>query len=190
MKPYNCVFVLLGILCSPAQAGDNYVISPGTTMPYFEITQLGFTTLTGHFRKTSGNASIDLKAKTGSVDLTIYTDSIDTGTGWLEAWSAHLSDEGLFNVKNFPIMTFKSDKFIFSGNQIVAADGQFTMLGVTRPLTITVSNFHCTGGTANKKAACAGDVSAQIKRSDFGLTKYTPMVSDEVKIKVPVEVTQ
>jgi polyisoprenoid-binding protein YceI len=34
---------------------------------------------------------------------------------------------------------------------------------------------------------CAADVSAIIKRSDFGMTKYIPTVSDEIRISVPVE---
>ena len=187
MKKYLAAFAILGALIAPACSADSYTTNPELSTPVFDIPKLGFMSLQGRFNKTSGKVKIDFTAKTGSVDFTIYTDSLDMG--W-DAWTKHLSDEGLFNVKKFPTMTFKSDKFIFSGNQIVGADGQFTMLGVTKPLTITVSNFHCNGATASKKATCAADVSAQIKRSDFGLTKYTPMVSDEVKIKVPVEVTQ
>ena len=60
--------------------------------------------------------------------------------GW-GAWTKHLSDEGLFNVKKFPTMTFKSDKLIFDGNKVVAAEGQFTMIGVTKPLKVTVNGF-------------------------------------------------
>ncbi len=184
MKRYLATFAAMSALVAPAYASDNYTTDPEFSAPSFEITHLGFTTQHGRFNKTSGKISIDLAAKQGSVDFTIYTESLDMGSG---AWSKHLSDEGLFNVKKFPTMTFKSDKLIFEGNKVVAAEGQFTMIGVTKPLKITVNGFQCGINPASKKAMCAGDVSATIKRSDFGLTKYIPAVSDEVKISVPVE---
>lgn len=127
---------------------------------------------------------IDLTARTGSVEFIVYTESLDMGLG---AWAKHLLDEGLFNVKKFPTMTFKSDKLIFEGSKVVAAEGQFTMIGVTKPLKVAVNGFQCGNNPVNKKPMCTGDVTATIKRSDFGLTKYIPAVSDEVKISVPVE---
>ena len=78
-------------------------------------------------------------------------------------------------------MTFKSNKLIFEGDKVVAAEGQFTMIGVTKPLKIDVTNFQC------GKKVCSGEVAAVLKRSDFGLTKYIPAVSDEVTISVPID---
>jgi polyisoprenoid-binding protein YceI len=127
---------------------------------------------------------LDLAAKKGSVEFTIDTRSIDMGSA---AWSAHLKDDDLFNVAQFPTMRFKSDKLIFEDNKVVAAEGQFTMLGVTKPLKVLVSNFQCGISSVDKRSLCSGNVSANIKRSDFGLTKYIPVVSDEVSISVPVD---
>jgi polyisoprenoid-binding protein YceI len=76
---------------------------------------------------------------------------------------------------------------IFEGNNVVAAEGQFTMLGVTKPLKVVVSNFVCGISPVDQRSMCSGNVSANIKRSDFGLTKYIPVVSDEVSISVPVD---
>lgn len=174
----------MSALVTPARAADSYTTDSEFTVPIFEVTHLGFTTQHGRFNKTSGKVMLDFAAKTGSVDFTVYTESLDMGWG---AWTKHLSDEGLFNVKKFPTMTFKSDKLIFDGNKVVAAEGQFTMIGVTKPLKVTVNGFQCGANPVNKKPMCAGDVTATLKRSDFGLTKYIPAVSDEVKISVPVE---
>jgi len=93
----------------------------------------------------------------------------------------------LFNTKQFPDMTFKSDQLIFEGSKVIAAEGQFTMLGVTKPLRVTVNNFQCGISPVDKRSMCSGNVTANIKRSDFGLTKYIPVVSDEVSISVPVD---
>lgn len=184
MKNYLATFVVMGAFVAPAHAADSYTTDPEFSIPVFEVTHLGFTTQHGRFNKTSGKAMIDFATKKGSVDFTVYTESLDMGLG---AWTKHLSDEGLFNVKKFPTMTFKSDKLIFEGDKVVAAEGQFTMIGVTRPLKIMVNDFQCGNNPENKRAMCAANVMATIKRSDFGLNKYIPAVSDEVKISVPVE---
>lgn len=183
MKRY-LLLLLSGGLVASASAADTYVIDPEFTIPNFEVARVGFSTQYGRFNKSEGKITLDMAARTGSVDFTIYSGSIDMGSA---AWTSHLADEGLFNVKSFPTMNFKSDKLIFERGKVVAADGQFTMLGVTKPLRLTVSNFHCGVNPSNKKPMCAGDVSGLIKRSDFGLGKYVPAVSDEVKISVPVE---
>jgi polyisoprenoid-binding protein YceI len=104
-----------------------------------------------------------------------------------KAWTVHVSSEGLFNVEKFPTMSFVSDQLIFDGDKVVAADGQFTLLGVTKPLKVSVDRFVCAANPINKKFMCAGDITATIKRSEYGMTKYIPTVSDEIKINVPVE---
>lgn len=188
MQRYLVALIVSSTLVAPAFAADSYTIDPEFTTPAFEIGHLGFTTQRGHFDKTSGKVTLDLAAKTGSVDFTIYTTSLDMGTAvWSKAWVAHLSDDGLFNVMKFPTMNFKSDKLIFEGNKVVAAEGQFTLLGVSKPLKVEVKGFQCGANPMNKKPMCTGDVTAALKRSDFGMTKYIPAVSDEVKISVPVE---
>jgi polyisoprenoid-binding protein YceI len=173
-----------GALIVPAFAADSYTIDPEFSIPNFEVNRVGFSTQYGRFNKAEGSLTLDLAAKTGSVDFTVYTGSIDMGSA---AWTSHLSDEGLFNVKVFPTMNFKSNKLVFDHGKVVVADGQFTMLGVTKPLKLAVNNFHCGANPTNKRQMCSGNVSATVRRSDFGLGKYIPAVSDEVKVSVPIE---
>jgi polyisoprenoid-binding protein YceI len=179
--------VLLGVLASaasPAHAADTFTFDPEYTIPVFEVGHLGFTTQRGRFDKMKGTASLDLAAKSGSVDFTVFTKSLDMGS---KAWTIHVSSAGLFDVEKYPTMTFKSDKLVFEGDKVVAAEGQFTLLGVTKPLTVSLNHFACAPNPVNSKYMCAADVSAVIKRSDFGMTKYIPTVSDEIRISVPVE---
>jgi polyisoprenoid-binding protein YceI len=184
MKKYIAASVLLGAVLTSALAADSYTIDPAFAMASFDIPRVAFSSQRGLFKKTSGKVSLDLAAKKGSVEFTIDTRSIDMGSA---AWTAHLSDDDLFNVEKFPTMTFKSDKLIFEGHKVVAAEGQFTMLGVTKPLKVMVHNFQCGVSPVDKRAMCSGNITAHIKRSDFGLTKYIPVVSDEVAISVPVD---
>jgi polyisoprenoid-binding protein YceI len=184
MKIQIASWMLLSALATSTFASDSYTIDSAYSRAHFDITRLGFSAQRGSFNKTSGKVVLDLDRKAGSVAFTIDTRSIDMGSA---AWTAHLSDPGLFNVKKYPAMTFKSDKLIFDGERVIAAEGQFTMIGVTKPLRIEVTNFLCGRSPVDNRQMCSGNISASIRRSDFGLTKYIPVVSDEVAISVPVD---
>lgn len=184
MKNITIAIALAGSLSLSAYAADSYTIDQSHTFPVFEVNHLGYSVQLGRFNRTSGNITLDMADQKGSVDLTIDTTSIDMG---FQKWDEHMSSDDFFNTAKFPTMTFKSDKLIFKDDKVVAAEGQFTLLGVTRPLTVSVNGFKCGNHPMTKKPMCGANISGTIKRSDFGMTKYVPAVSDEVQIHVPVE---
>lgn len=176
--------LLTSLVAAPTYAADSYTIDSRHTWPVFEINHMGFSTQRGRFNSSSGKITLDTAAKKGSVELVIETASLDMG---LDKWDEHLKSEEFFNVAQFPTMRFVSDKLVFDDDKVVAAEGRFTLLGVTKPLTLTVSNFRCAPHPMLKKPACGADITATLKRSEFGMTKFVPAVSDEVRISVPVE---
>jgi polyisoprenoid-binding protein YceI len=184
MKRLLVASALATCVVMPAFSADTFTFDPEYTIPVFEVGHLGFTTQRGRFDKMEGKATVDFAAKSGKVEFTVFTNSLDMGS---RAWTVHVSSEGLFNIEKYPTMVFKSDKLIFDSDKVVAADGQFTLLGVTKPLTVNVNHFACAPNPLNSKFMCAADIAATIKRSDFGMTKYIPTVSDEIRISVPVE---
>ena len=182
LKPLS--LIVAALLAVPACAADTYTIDTRHTFPVFEVNHLGYSTQRGRFNKSSGKITLDMAAKKGSVDLSIDTASLDMG---FDKWDEHMKAEDFFNTEFYPTMRFVSDKLVFDGDKVVAAEGSFTLLDVTRPMRLTVSNFHCAPHPMNKKQTCGADISATLKRSEFGMTKFVPAVSDEVKISVPVE---
>ena len=78
-------------------------------------------------------------------------------------------------------------KLIFDGDKLVAAEGFLTLLGVSKPVHLTVSNFKCGAHPFFKKEMCGAEISTTIKRSDFGMTKALSVVGDEIKIQSPIE---
>jgi len=184
MKKTMLAAAIAGSLSLSALAADSYTIDPFHTFPVFEVNHLGYSVQHGRFNKTSGKITLDMAAMSGSVDLIIDTTSIDMG---FPTWDEHMSADGFFNTAKFPTMTFKSNKLVFKDGKVVAAEGEFTLLGVSKPLTVSVNGFKCGEHPMNKKAMCGANISGTIKRSDFGMTKYVPAVSDEVQIHVPVE---
>ncbi len=184
MRSRRFIAMMGAFLAAPAFAAESYTIDPRHTLPIYEISHFGWSTQRGRFNKVSGKIVLDRAAGTGMVDVTIDAASVDSGVDKLDR---HLRNEDFFHVAKHPAMTFKSRKVNFSGDRPVSVDGEFTLLGVTKPLTLTITSFHCAPNPFAKKEACGADAVAVIKRSEFGMTTYLPGLGDEVKLLINVE---
>ncbi len=167
-----------------AMAADSFTIDSRHTFPVFEVNHLGFSTQRGRFNNVTGKIMLVPSQKSGSIEVTIDSASIDMG---MDAWDKQMRGEDFFNVEKFPNMSFKSTRLVYDGDKLVGAEGDFTLLGVTKPVKLEVKGFTCGTHPINKKALCGADISTVIKRSEFGMTKYVPSISDDVVIKIPVE---
>jgi polyisoprenoid-binding protein YceI len=183
MKTKIALLSLITSMALPA-AAESLTIDATHTWPRFEVNHLGFSTQIGRFNKTDGKIVIDAAAKTGSIDIKIDTASIDMG---MEKWDKHMMSPDFFNVEKFPVIYFKSSKLKFDGDKLVGADGDLTMLGVTKPVSLNISGYRCGNHPMTKKAMCGADVTTSIKRSDFGMGYALPAVGDDIKITIPVE---
>jgi polyisoprenoid-binding protein YceI len=139
----------------------------------------------------TGKFAIDKQAKQGSVELTIATASISTGDGVKgsrpQSRDDHLKSADFFNAAEFPQMTFKSTKVNFGGDLPSSVDGNLTLLGVTKPVTLTFERFKCGQHPFTKKDRCGGNAVGKIKRSDFGMKFGIPAMSDEIELNVSFE---
>ena len=177
------IVAVLGFGAS-AFAADRYTLDPSHTFPRFEINHFGFSTHRGQFNSTAGKMVLDRAAKTGSIDIVVQTSSIGTGDPKLEV---ELRSAKFFNVEKFPTMTFRSKAVNFNGDAPASAEGELTLLGVTRPLTLTITNVKCGIHPYTKKEDCGAEVTGTLKRSDFGMKSYLPIVGDEVTLRIQVE---
>jgi polyisoprenoid-binding protein YceI len=172
-------------IAGPAHAQETYVIDPVHSQPMFEVQHMGYSLQRGTFSKASGKITLDRAAKKGAIDVTIDTTTVKTIDPRLDT---HVRGEDFFNVAKYPSMTFKSTALTFDGDRVVGADGELTLLGVTKPVKLTVANFVCGDHPFNKKPMCGAEVTATIKRSDWGMKYGVPKaVGDDVKITIPVE---
>jgi len=83
-------------------------------------------------------------------------------------------------------MTYRSSKLTFDGDTLVGADGELTLAGITRPVSLAITSFKCRPHPVNKKEQCGADGTARIKRSEFGLNAASS-VGDDVKILFQIE---
>lgn len=169
---------------SAAFAADSYTLDPTHTFPRFEISHFGFSTHHGQFNKTTGKLVLDRAAKAGSVEITVQTASVSTGYPKLEE---HLRSPDFFNVEKFPTMVFKAKTVKFNGDVPASAEGELTLLGVTKPLTLTISRVKCAPHPMLKKEACGAEVTGTLKRTDYGMKTYVPNLGDEVALHIQIE---
>lgn len=165
-------------------AAESFNIDPPHTFPHFSINHLGFSTMQGRFDRTSGTVTLDRAAKTGAVDISIDAASISTG---FVKRDEHLKSPDFFNAAEFPTITYKSTVMHFKGDKPSSVDGNLTIMGVTKPVTLTINEFNCGTNPMNKKEECGAAASAQIKRSDFGIKYGLPAVGDDVKLVFEIE---
>jgi polyisoprenoid-binding protein YceI len=179
--------ILFGCALSAFAEPVNFTIDSTHTFPSFEISHVGFSTQRGRFNSTQGTISVDMQNHTGTIDITIDANTIDTGLDKLEE---KLRGEKFFNVAKFPTITFKSSSLVFNGDDLVAVDGELTMLGVTKAVHLAITSFKCGIHPASFRKVCGVDAETTIKRSEFGMTYGIPAVGDDVKLLLQVEAFQ
>lgn len=184
LKRNALAFLLAASLPLAVHAGDSYTVDPQHTFPHFTVSHLGFSTMHGRFNKTSGKVTLDRAAKTGSVDIAIESASVDTAFAKRDE---HLKSPDFFNAAEFPNITYKSDNIKFKGDTPVSVEGSLTLLGVTKPVTLAITEFKCGANPMSKKFECGAGAAAKIKRSDFGMKSFLPGVGDDIKLEFEIE---
>lgn len=169
---------------SAVAAPETYVMDGSHTFPRFSYSHFGYSTQLSHFDKTSGKIVIDKAAKSGSVDVTIDMKSVNTGSA---LFNGHIQGEDFLDTAKFPTATYKSTKVNFDGDKVVSVDGNLTIKGITKPVTLSVTSFQCMPHPMLKKDACGANATAVIKRSEFNAGKYAPYVGDDVTLTIAVE---
>lgn len=183
MKQVLIAAILAVISLSAVAAADSYTIEPDHTYPSFEAPHLGVSWWRGKFNKTSGKVMLDKAGKTGSVDITIDTTSLDFGHPKL---NEHARSADFFNVEKFPTATYKG-KLVFTGDVPSAVDGQLTLLGVTKPVKLMLNSFTCITHPFFKKEDCGADAYGEFNRADFGMSKYADGPLGQVRLRIQVE---
>jgi len=165
-------------------APETYTIEANHTLPRFSYSHFGYSTQLSRFDKTSGKIVLDRQAKNGSVEVSIDTTSVNTGS---PLFNEHIQGEDFLDTAKYPTASFISNKLKFEGESLVAVEGILTLKGISKPVSLTVTSFQCMPHPMLKKEACGANATTVVKRTDFNMGKYAPNVGDEVTITIPVE---
>jgi polyisoprenoid-binding protein YceI len=165
-------------------ATETYTIDPAHTMPGFEVSHLGISTQRGRFERTAGTIALDREAGSGAVAIEIDAASVTTGTSKLDVT---VRGEDFLDAANHPHITFHAERFKFEKDVPVSAEGELTLLGVTKPVTLSITHFACTRKPFLVRTTCGADASATISRSAFGMSRFASFLGDDVRIVIQVE---
>ncbi len=181
----STALILAAVAAAPALAApESYALDAGHTFPRFSYSHFGYSTQLSRFNKTTGKIVFDKAAKTGSVDITIDTRSVNTGVA---TFNEHIQGEDFLDTAKYPTATFKSTQVVFDGDNPASIEGQLTLKGVTRPVTLTVTSFQSMPHPMLKKDAIGANAWTVVKRSEFNAGKYAPHVGDDVRIDISLE---
>ena len=177
---------LIATTAGPALAAvDRYTIDPDHTYPSFEFSHMGISIWRGKFNRTNGNIIINRAAKTGTVVVAIDPASIDFGLG---AMNDKARSADFFNIATFPTATYRG-ALKFDGDTPKTVDGQVTIMGVTRPVKLSINLFHCMPHPISKKEICGADAEGDLNWSEYGmkLSAYGQGDMGRVHLRIQVE---
>ena len=172
-------------------AAERYDIDASHSAVVFGWNHFGFSNPTARFDKIDGSMLLDKTDLTrSSISVTLPLEGLDTGVAKLDE---ALKSPDFFDEVNYPTITFKSTKVEKAGESGLKITGNLTVHGVTKPVTLDakvnkIGIFEIPGVI---KAQAAGfDATTVIKRSDFGVSKYVPAVSDEIPVRITLDAKQ
>ncbi|RKP58879.1 YceI family protein [Pararobbsia silviterrae] len=186
MKKHLIALGALALLAGSAIAAPaTYNLDPNHTYPSFEADHFGGVSVwRGKFTKSTGVVTLDRDAKTGTVDVTVDTTSLDTGNAPLDK---HVKSPDFLDTEKFPTATYKGTSIKFDGDTPVEVDGTFTLHGVTKPLNLKINSFKCFQHPMLKREVCGADASAEFDRADYGIdwgVKYGFKTLTKLQIQV------
>jgi polyisoprenoid-binding protein YceI len=160
-----------------------YDVDSRETLVRYGVDHMGFSEFWGTFPGATGTLVIDPKA-IGATKLDVRVPIAQVETTNRELNGELFSDE-FFDAENYPWMKFSSTNVTRTGSRTFKVSGDLTMHNVTRPVVLDVT-FHGAGNNpfTGKEVFVGFDAKGMVKRSDFGLGKYVPIVSDETTITI------
>jgi polyisoprenoid-binding protein YceI len=165
------VSLVAGLLATAAFAAPvTYNVDPEHTYPSFEVDHFGgMSVWRGKFKQSSGTILLDREGKTGSVDITVDASSFDSG---IEKLNTHVKsdDPQMLDVAKYPTATYKGKLAKFKDGAPTEVQGELTLHGVTKPVTLTIRSFKCMTHPMKKKEFCGADAVGSFNREDFGVS--------------------
>lgn len=167
MKLQSALLISMVLCTGDVQSAPvKYVMDPDHTFPSFEADHMGISVWRGKFNKSKGEVLLDKTAGTAAVQVTIDLSSVDFGHEKLNAWAISAD---FFNVEKNPEATFRGMLKTLPQSSGVPLVGQFTLNGVTRPLTLQVKSLKCIEHPIVKRDYCGADAYGVFQRDQFGL---------------------
>lgn len=179
------VGLTVSLLGQAQAAAVTYTLDPYHTNLTWQANHFGFSNPSGKFATVTGTVTLDEAAPQNSVvNVTVNTGSVMTG---IDLFNEHLRAENFFNSEKFPTATFVSKKVEVVSADTAKVEGDLTLLGITKPVTLDVKLNKIGENPINKLKTAGFSATGTVKRSEFGMAYALPGVSDDVKLMIEAE---
>lgn len=170
--------------CAAHAEPAHYTLDQHHSWVQFELSHFGTSTIRGRLGPAEGRIVLDRSAGQGAVGITVRTASVSTGLSVFD-WRLRRAD--LLAAEEHPTAWFVARTLAFDGDRVADVRGEFTLRGVSRPLTLTAIRFGCFEHPVLRREVCGGDFVGHFLRSDYGIDFGLPFVGDDVTLTVQVE---
>jgi polyisoprenoid-binding protein YceI len=194
LRTLMCLFVLAAAVPAAHAEVERWVIDPAHTAVGFSVRHMMVSNVRGTFGKVGGTVAGDPeKPSEATIEATIDAATIDTQNGKRDE---HLRGSDFLDVGKHPTMSFKSTSVVPAGDGRYTVNGNLTLHGVTKPVTLTVEDVTAPVRDTFGKMRVGAHATTKINRKDFGINWNNTMdngglvVGDEVVITIDVEATK
>ena len=164
---------------APVPAGT-YKVDSHHTQAVFAINHMGFSEFYGTIPNATGTLTLDpANPAADTLDVTLPVAAISTTNSVLDG---ELKDPSWLDAAKYPEIRFTANKVTRTGATTAHIDGNLTMHGITRPVALDATFGGAGTNPLNKAYTIGFSATGMIKRSDFGVTKYVPLIGDTVKL--------
>ncbi|MCJ2038997.1 YceI family protein [Methylobacterium sp. J-059] len=195
MKPLHVTALVLAlVLGAPVQAqtpatrdpaqieAGRYAVDPGHTQVGWRVSHMGFSNFAGGFSDVSGTLDLQPKDPAASkLSIRIPVASVATTSAKL---TGELKGDQWLDAGKFPEMTFVSTKVTPDGKDKAKVSGSLTLHGVTKPVTLDVTLVGAGVNPLSKKVTVGFEATGTLKRSEFGVKTYVPLIGDELHLTI------
>lgn len=175
---------LLAGLAPHAPAADTYTLDPSHTFPSFEVRHHGVSWMRGKFNRSRGSVVLDPQGTASRIEAVIDTSSVDTG---LEELNRILQGGVFLDTARHPEARFVATELSWQDGKPIAARGELTLRGITRPVTLEIRDYACTTHFLSRRPLCGADAHTVLRRQDFGILFGGSLIGDEVRLAIAVE---
>ncbi|KLN58913.1 hypothetical protein WH96_20380 [Kiloniella spongiae] len=176
-------FLFTAIVPEQARAIENYFIFNSTnTKIDFGLKVLGLKKITGDFGTINGKAIINRDNRNQNfINITVLSDSVHNDSTYIER---RIKSDDFLNVTEFPTISFRSNNFEWSRQNDIIITGPLTLHGITKEIKWVARLVSIKGMLPQQQRY---RVNTEISRSDFGITKGLPFISDKITLNIEIQ---
>ena len=175
------------VLAAPAASAEavKYRIDPSHTVVLATWNHFGYSNPSANFGGVSGTIVYDAEApENSSVEVVLPMSGLDSFVPKLDE---HLRSPDFFDAEKYPQATFRSTAVKALGDGRFQVEGVLDLHGVQKPVVLDAKLNKAAPHPMSKKPVVGFDATATLKRSDFGIDRYVPMVGDEISLRITTE---